>query len=306
MDLHDIGPAEKFLDDLEAYAARTNHARIVRKVPVTFGPISGREVELENEKGWQRIVRDYLVGSRIYCIGAQARDHKLNREMVNGFLDSFALLEGDAPPPTVMPAPSPVPSAVPAPSADVRSRPAPEVSVPPALQWTERAPSGLPAPPSPQRNAPAVDHRYANRAGRYLVDFPVAPSESERQLPNGATLHLAVMELRGVGYAVTYYDLTASALDRIQTVPEGLAAVQSAWKDEVTSQLHATLQHDGPVQVAGRAGYEAEFVLADGTHLIGRVVIVGARCYRFALAGAGITSDTPLVRQYLDSFGLID
>jgi hypothetical protein len=302
MDLHDVAPAETLFDDIEAYAARANHARVVRKAPIAIGSFPGREVELENENGWQRIVRDYVVGNRFYCVGAQARDRKLNREMVNEFIDSFSLLKGKAPPPTVMPAPSPVP----APSAGTAPLPATQASAPQWLQWNELAPPAVPAPPSQSVPAPTPDRRYVNKNGRYLVDFPGAPTESQRSLPNGLVVHQAVVERQGVAYVVTYYDLPASQLNWGQSQPGGMAALASLWKDEVIGNMHATLKHEGIVRVAGRDAYEAEFTAADGTHLIGQMVLVGARCYCVAVGGAGIAADNPLVRQYLESFGIVD
>jgi hypothetical protein len=294
-DLQNAGPAEKAFDELDAIVLRTNRARVVRQTAITLGSFSGRELELENDNGWQRICREYLVGTRLYCVAVQARDRKLNREMAKDFLDSFTLLEGNAPAPTVMPAPSPAPSAAPAPPAD-----APQVSPPQSFQWPD------PAPSAPQSNGPTADHRYTNRDGRYFVDFPGTPTESERQLPNGATLHQALMEVQGVAYLVSYCDMPAWQLEQARARSEGLAAFYTAWRDDIMNQTHATLQHDGSVRVAGREAYGAEFVLPDGTHVIGRMAIVGTRAYRIALIGAGITADSALVRQYLDSFGVIE
>ena len=337
MDLHDIGPVENFLDDLETYAARANHATIVRKATVTLQANAGREVELENETGWQRITRDFIVNNRLYVVGAQARARKLNRDTVNQFVDSFELLAGPAPPPTVAPAPPagswarpvrpsgpapsmPAPSAVeappvpappvsappvPAPSAEVPLPPAPQPGAPQSFQWIELAPPRAAAPPA-ATETPAGDHRYKNRDGRYLVDFPSAPTESQRPLRNGTTLHQALSEEGGVAFCVTYCDLPADDLDWARSRPEGPGVFHSGWRDEVIRQTHATVKSEGTVRNAGREAYEVDFVLPDGTHLIGRMVLLGSRCYRVVLAGMGLTRDMPRVRDYLDSFGIIE
>jgi hypothetical protein len=299
LDLHDIGPVEKFLDDLETYAARANHARVVRKAPITLGAFPGREVELENEKGWQRIVRDYLVGNRIYCVGAQARDRKLNRAMVKDFIDSFSLLEGNAPSPTVMPAPAPVP----APSAGTRPIPAPQASAPQWLQWNELARPAVPAPPVP---VPAADRRNVNRDGRYSVDFPQTPTETTGTDANGLTVNQAILTHQGVCYGVTYCDLQKQDLDWARTQPAGMAAFQTVWKDSVVRQQGGTVVSEKSVDVAGHAGYQVEFALRQGVHLVGRMVVIGGRCYRIAVWGIDLTSDNPSVNRFMNSFGTVE
>jgi hypothetical protein len=105
---------------------------------------------------------------------------------------------------------------------------------------------------------------------------------------------------------VTYGDLPGSELERAGVSLDGTAAFYSAWKDDVIGQMHATLKNESPVRVAGRAAYEAEFVVPDGTHLIARVVLIRGRGFRLAVGGAGITAGTPIVRQFFDSFGIIE
>jgi hypothetical protein len=322
MDLHDIGPVDKFFDDLEAYAARANHAHIVRQDPITLGSFPGREVELGNEKGWQRIARDYLVGTRFYSVAVQARDRKLNREMARQFLDSFQLLDGKMPP--VVPMPSAVPMPSPMPSADARpqipvSRSSDEQPRPLSVReqiirmshgtaFEDLAPTApaIPAPAPQPTNPISIDHRYVNRAGRYFIDFPQTPSESIRPDPNGPVLHQADLDLHGIAYGVMYRDLQASELSWARAQPEGLAIFHTVWREGVVRKLNAAVTYDGTVQVAGRTGYAVEFVIPDGTHLVGRMVVVGERCYYLGVCGNGVTRDNPLVRQYLDSFGVIE
>ncbi len=289
MDLQNIGPAENFLDDLQACAARTNHARIVRNVPVTLGAISGREVELENDYGWRRISRVYLVGTRLYCINAQARNHKLNRQMAVDFLDSFALLDGNSTPPAVTPTPAPLADPV------ASETPAP---VEPANQ----------AAPMPEpTNQPAVARRYANRAGRYFIDLPANPSESTtRPDPNGPEMHSAELVVQGIGYFVTYFQMPARNLDWARRQKNPQVALFSLWKRDVVQSQHATVNYERTVEIAGRSGREAEFILPDGTHHVARMLVIGKRCYHIVVAGQQVTGDNPLVRQCLDSFGITD
>jgi hypothetical protein len=328
LDLRDIGPADKVLDAVEADSVRSNHARIVRKVPVTLGAVSGREVELANETGWQRISRNYIVGTRIYCVAAQARGGKLNRGVVKRFLDSFAFLPGNAPGPTVMPAPSaaPLPPTAPLPPAEVAGadtapQPAPGPSSAEPLNVREQIvrmlhgnsyedlapiPPTAPAPSLQPTNAPAAIRQYVNRAGRYHVDFPKAPTESSGTDPSGSVLYQAMLEDQGVYYGVTYRDLQKSEIDWARTQPEGLAAFHAIWKDGVIRQQGGTVVSEKHVDVAGHAGYQVEFAFQNKGRLVGRIVVVGTRCYRFAVWGTGITGNDPLVRQFLDSFGIIE
>jgi hypothetical protein len=285
---------EKFFDEIEAEAMKANQAHIVRRLKIALGSVPGREVELENEKGWQRISRHYRRGNLYYQVLVQARGRQLNRAMAKAFFDSFTLLDGDPPPPTAMPSPAPVPA--PSPALGMDTAPpfptqAPDQGQAPLTVREEivrmmhgtRYEDLAPAPPAPSAplpqptNQPAVDRRYANRAGRYMLDFPVTPSESERQLPSGAVLHQSLLELQGVTYLATYWDVPAPQLEQARTLPEGLAALYTAWKDAIISQTHATLQHEGSFPVAGREAYGAEFVLPDGTHVVGRMVIAGTR-----------------------------
>jgi hypothetical protein len=292
MDLQNIGPVEKFLDDLEAYAAQTNHARIVRNVPVTLGAISGREVELENDYGWQRISRVYLVGTRLYCINAQARDRKLSREMAKDFLDSFTLLDGKTAPPTVMPSSVPPADAAPAPA------PAPPL---------EPASPTVPTPAPQPTTQPEAGRRYVNRAGRYFIDLPADPSESSaRPDPHGPEMHSAELVMQGVGYFVTYFQMPARTLDWARTQRNAQVALFSLWKKDIVQNAHATVTYERTVEIAGRRGCEAEFTLPDGTHHVARMLVVGKRGYHIVVAGQQVTGNDPLVRQCLDSFGIID
>ena len=46
--------------------------------------------------------------------------------------------------------------------------------------------------------------------------------------------------------------------------------------------------------------------MPDGTHLIARNVVVCERGFRVGVLGAGITADSPLVRQFFDSFSVAE
>jgi hypothetical protein len=290
VDVRDIVSTEKLFDDLEANAQRSNHGHIVRQATISLRSFPGREVELEDRNGWHRICRDYLVGTRFYSIVAEARDRKLNRQMAIEFLDSFALLEGNAPPRTVMPAPSPAPSADPAPSAGI---------TPPL----EPANPAVPQPTNPQ----AVDRRYVNGAGRYFIDLPAAPSESTAQSdPNGPQMHSIGLVMQGVAYFVSYFQMPARQLDWARTQEKPQVALFSLWKADIVQNVHGTVSYERTVQIAGRTGCEAEFILPDGTHHVARMLVVGHQCYHIVVAGRQVTGDNPLVRECLDSFGIID
>ncbi len=266
------GPAEHLFHELDAYTVRVNHAKIVRQAALDYRAFPGREAEFEADNGWQRIVRHYLVGNRLYCLAVEPREGKLNREMVQVFLRSFTLLEGNAPPPTAMPAPS-------------------------------AAPSAAPAPPSQQTKTP--EHRYVNPSGRYVINFPGSPTESKPATYQGRVVYQALQQQGGVAYAVRYVDLPASELDRARALLDGQTAFYLSWKDEIESD-HGKLKHERRVWVAGRAAYDSEFVWPDGTHLIGRTVVVHGRAFRIGVVGSGITADSPQVRQFLDSFAVIE
>jgi hypothetical protein len=280
------GNADKLFDDVETYAQRANHARMVRQAPLALRSFPGREVELENDNGFQRISRDYLVGRRLYKISAQAPARKLNREMALEFLDSFALLDGNAP------APVPAPSAEPAPAA-------------PTIM-----PSAAPVVPmpAPQATIPSLgDHRYVNRRGEYFMELPGTPSESStRPDPKGPELHSAELIVQGVGYFVTYFQMGSREMDWANVQTDPLAALFSLWKQDVVQNFHASVSYERHAQVAGRAGYEAEFVLPNGTHHVARMLMVGRRCYHIVVAGSDVTGEKPCVRASLDSFGIID
>jgi hypothetical protein len=259
----------------------------------------------------------------------QARDRRLNRQMANAFFDSFTLLDGDGPPPTAMPSPSPAPSPVPVPAPS--PAPGADTAPPPPTQAPDQGQAPLtvreeivrmmhgtryedlaPAPPAPPAptfeptNPPAASRQYVNRAGRYRVDFPKAPTESSGTDPSGSVLYQAMLEDQGVYYGVTYRDLQKSEIDWARTQPEGMAAFHAIWKDGVIRQQGGTVVSEKHVDVAGHAGYQVEFSFQNGGRLIGRIVLVGTKCYRFAVWGTGITGNDSLVQQFLDSFGIIE
>jgi hypothetical protein len=166
-----------------------------------------------------------------------------------------------------------------------------------------------PTPPAPSlqpTNPVSASRRYVNRAGRYSVDFPKAPSESSGTMPNGSALYQAMLQDHGVSYGVTYCDLQKQELDWARTQPEGMAAFYAVWKNDVVRGQGAKLVSETSIDIAGNAGHQVEFNLRDGSRLVGRFALVGTRCYRFAVWGAGVTSDAPFVLHYLDSFGIVE
>jgi hypothetical protein len=321
-DMNPTDDVEKFFDEIEAEAVRVNHAHEVRRVQIALGPVPGREVELANEKGWQRISRHYRRGNRYYQVVVQSWTRKLDGETAKVFLDSFALLDGNAPQPTAMPSPAPAP--MPAPEAGTAPPPPTQAPAQGEAPLTVReqivrmmhgtnyedlapAPPATPAPSPQPMNPPAVDHRYVNRAGGYFIELPATPAESTAHPdPNGPEMHNAELVVQGVGYFISYFQMPTRNLDWARTQPNSLVALFSLWKRDVVQNVHATVRYEWNVQIAGRTGREAEFVTQDGTHHVARMLMVGERCYHIVVAGQGLSADTPLVRQCLDSFGIIE
>src|SRR5262249_26870899 len=60
VDMNNPGPAEKFFDDMVAESQRETKSRTVWSRPFVLSGGSGREVELENDRGWKRLARHYL------------------------------------------------------------------------------------------------------------------------------------------------------------------------------------------------------------------------------------------------------
>ncbi len=108
-DIDEPGAAETFFDAITAEALRATGAHVVRQRSISLAGNPGREVEIENDRGWQRFSRHYLLGKRYVQVCAQARDRQLDRELVFRFLDSFELIvPGQGP---IVPAPAAPPAA---------------------------------------------------------------------------------------------------------------------------------------------------------------------------------------------------
>ena len=195
---------------------------------------------------------DYLVGNRLYCVAAEPRGAKLDRDIARSIFESFTLLEGNAPVPTAMPAPSAAPSGVPAPPTIQATNE--EVRV-----YPNRIPTPSAAPAASTEQTKMSDHRYVNPSGRYLINFPGSPKESKPAVSNRRVVHQALLELRSVVYVVRYVDLPASELDRAQALLDALAAFYSRSKDEVIGEGHGKLKHENRVWVAGRTAYESNW-----------------------------------------------
>ena len=179
---------------------------------------------------------------------------------------------------------------------------------PPALPAVPAppVPSSPPVPTSEPASPISANWKYVNRAGSYSVDFPKQPTESTETDATGAAMHQTILTDRGICYGVVFYDLRKQDLESARTQAEGVATFQKFWKDSVVRQQGGTVVSEKSVDVAGHAGYQVEFVLQQGVHLVGRMVVVGTRCYRVAVWGIGRTTDNPAAREFLNSFRIVD
>jgi hypothetical protein len=114
------------------------------------------------------------------------------------------------------------------------------------------------------------------------------------------------VRLKGFRAGLQMGDLQKQELDWARSQSQGMAAFPTFWRDSVVRQQGGTVVSEKSVDVAGHAGYQVKFVLQQGVHLVGRMVVVGARCYRIAVWGVDLNSESPSVNRILSSFGTVE
>jgi hypothetical protein len=137
---------------------------------------------------------------------------------------------------------------------------------------------------------------YESEAGRFRVDMPGKPTESQQTSPKGNTQTAAMLLTKSAVYVVMFGDAppnTHSALPEaevLEKIRDGMA------------QGHKLLR-DKPITIAGHPGREFVIARTDNTIHVTRETIVGRRLYQMFYGVEGQTEPTsPDVRRFLDSF----
>ena len=137
---------------------------------------------------------------------------------------------------------------------------------------------------------------YESEAGRFRVDMPGKPEESQQTSPKGNTQTAVMLLTKSAAYLVMFGDAPPNTHS---TLPE--AEVLEKIRD-AQAQGHKLLR-DRPITIAGNP--DREYVIARAGNVIHviRVTTVRRRLYQLIYEIEGQTEPTsPDVRRFLDSF----
>jgi hypothetical protein len=137
---------------------------------------------------------------------------------------------------------------------------------------------------------------YESEAGRFRVDMPGTPEESQQTSPMGNPLSVAMLVTTSAAYMVMFAD----------PPPNTRSALPEAEVLEKIRDAHAqghTLLRDRPITIAGNPGREYVIARTEGLVHVVRVTTVRRRLYQLFYETEGQTEPTsPDVRRFLDSF----
>jgi hypothetical protein len=163
----------------------------------------------------------------------------------------------------------------------------------------------LPAQPAPL--APAAAPRedpwrpYQSDAGRFKVEFPVAPlrKEGRRRTESGEVgwVRFTATDSAEATYDVTYNDYPESVVAKLSQ-----AKLLGAAKDGLVYQSKGHLAGERPFRMGKVSGSDLEIAGGDGMHYLVRMFLVGNRLYQ--LTAMARPPAKPEIDRFFSSFQL--